>query len=110
MDFAKFLRTPFFTEHLWWLLLILFKLKILKKTQKSLKNEWLCWSFMMIARNGNGYAEIFLALYGILDPITRMINVTHEPITRTGITCKEIPCYKHDSAYRWFIVKKAKIV
>ena len=110
MDFAKFLRAPFFTEHLWWLLLILLKLKILKKTHKSLKNEWLCWSFMMIARNGNGYAEIFLALYGILDPITRMINVKHEPITRTGITCKEIPCYKHDSAYRWFIVKKAKIV
>ena len=28
---------------------------------------------------------------------------------RTGITCKKLPCYKRDSACRWFIVKKAKI-
>ena len=27
----------------------------------------------------------------------------------TGITCKKIPCYMRDSAYGWFIVKKAKI-
>ena len=24
-------------------------------------------------------------------------------IIRTGITCKKIPCYMHDSACRWFI-------
>ena len=28
---------------------------------------------------------------------------------RTGVICKKIPCYMHDSAYSWFIVKKAKI-
>ena len=33
----------------------------------------------------------------------------HGSITRTGITSKKIPCYMHDSACRWFIVKKAKI-
>ena len=33
----------------------------------------------------------------------------HGTIIRTGITCKKIPCYMRDSAYRWFIVKKAKI-
>ena len=33
----------------------------------------------------------------------------HGNIIRTGITCKEIPCYMRDSACRWFIVKKAKI-
>ena len=33
----------------------------------------------------------------------------HGTIKRTGITCKIIPCYRRDSACRWFIVKKAKI-
>ena len=33
----------------------------------------------------------------------------HGTIIRTGITCKKISCYMRDSAYRWFIVKKAKI-
>ena len=26
----------------------------------------------------------------------------------TGVTCKKVPCYMHDSACRWYIVKKAK--
>ena len=31
MNFAKFLRTPFFTEHLWWLLLaVLVRFKVIK--------------------------------------------------------------------------------
>ena len=33
----------------------------------------------------------------------------HGTIAQTGITCKEIPCYMHDSACWWFIVKKAKM-
>ena len=33
----------------------------------------------------------------------------HGNIIRTGITCKNTPCYMRDSACRWFIVKKAKI-
>ena len=33
----------------------------------------------------------------------------HGTIIRTGITCKKIPCYMRDSAYRWFIVENAKI-
>ena len=33
----------------------------------------------------------------------------HRTAIRTGITCKKIPCYMHDSAYSWFIVQKAKI-
>ena len=33
----------------------------------------------------------------------------HETIIRTGITCKKILYYMHDSACRWFIVQKAKI-
>ena len=33
VDFVKFLRTPFFIEHLWWLLLIMrFKLKLISHT------------------------------------------------------------------------------
>ena len=34
----------------------------------------------------------------------------HGTITRTGITCKKIPCYMRDSACRWLIVEKAKIL
>ena len=30
-------------------------------------------------------------------------------IIRTGITCKKISCYLHESAYTWFNVKKVKI-
>ena len=43
--------------------------------------------------------------------ILRLLLITpyHGTIIRTGITCKKIPCYVHDSACRWFIVKKAKI-
>ena len=36
-------------------------------------------------------------------------HINHGTIIRTGITGKKIPCYMRDSAYRWFIVKKAKI-
>ena len=32
MKFAKFLRTPFFTEHLWWLLLSALKKYIFSRT------------------------------------------------------------------------------
>ena len=43
--------------------------------------------------------------------ILRLLLITpyHGTIIRTGITCKKTPCYVHDSACRWFIVKKAKI-
>ena len=30
-------------------------------------------------------------------------------VIRTGITCKKVPCYMHDPAYRWYIARKAKI-
>ena len=33
----------------------------------------------------------------------------HETIIRRRITCKKISYYVHDSACKWFIVKKAKI-
>ena len=33
----------------------------------------------------------------------------HGAIARTGITCNIIPCYMHDSAYRWLIVEHTKI-
>ena len=33
----------------------------------------------------------------------------HGTIIRIGIACKKIHCYMRDSAFRWFIVKKAKI-
>ena len=38
-----------------------------------------------------------------------IILSVHGAIIQTGITCKKVPCYMLDSAYRWFIVKKAKI-
>ena len=34
--------------------------------------------------------------------------IDHGTIMRTGI-CKKISCYMRDSAYRWFILKKAEI-
>ena len=40
-----------------------------------------------------------------------MLSYTeHGTIIRTGITCKKIPCYMHDSACRWFIIENAKII
>ena len=38
-----------------------------------------------------------------------IILSVHGTIRQTEITCKKVPCYMCDSAYRWFIVKKAKI-
>ena len=43
------------------------------------------------------------------DEIRSVNRISHGTIIRTGITCKKIPCYMRDSAYRWFIVKNAKI-
>ena len=34
----------------------------------------------------------------------------NDTIIRTGITCKKIPYYILESACRWFIVKKTKII
>ena len=36
--------------------------------------------------------------------------LNHGTIIWTGITYKKIPCYMRDSACRWVIVKKAKII
>ena len=36
-------------------------------------------------------------------------NYKHGTIIRTGIPCKKISCYMHDSACRWLIVENAKI-
>ena len=41
--------------------------------------------------------------------VTILIKSYHGTIIRTGITCKKIPYYMHDSACKWFIAKKAKI-
>ena len=38
------------------------------------------------------------------------LNLTTEPIIRTGITSKKIPCYMRNSACRWRIVENAKII
>ena len=35
------------------------------------------------------------------------IPIMYGTIIRTGITCKKIPRYSHDSASRWFIVSKS---
>ena len=37
-------------------------------------------------------------------------HLNHGIIIRTGMTRKKIPCYMRDSACRWCIVKKAKIL
>ena len=37
------------------------------------------------------------------------ISFSHGTIIRTGITCKKIPFYMHDSACRWLMVENAKI-
>ena len=34
---------------------------------------------------------------------------SHGTIIQTGITCKKAPCYMHNPACRWFIVKAKKI-
>ena len=39
----------------------------------------------------------------------RLSSIRSWTIIRTEITCKKIHCYTHSSAYKWFIVKKAKI-
>ena len=36
--------------------------------------------------------------------------LNHGTVIRTGITYKKIPCYMHDSACNWFIVKKNRLL
>ena len=38
-----------------------------------------------------------------------IIRIDHGTIIRTGLTCKKISSYMHDSAYRWLIVENFKI-
>ena len=47
--------------------------------------------------------EVFLAFLGLSQVFD------HRTIIQTGIKCKKIACYMHDSACRWFIVKKVKL-
>ena len=42
-------------------------------------------------------------------PICVTAPLSHGTKIRTGITCKKIPCYRNDLAWRWYTVKKAKI-
>ena len=37
------------------------------------------------------------------------LKVYHGTIIQRGITCKKIPCYMRDLAFRWFNVENAKI-
>ena len=41
--------------------------------------------------------------------VTAVCWLMHGIIIRTGIKCKKIFCYMHDSICKWRIVKKAKI-
>ena len=45
VNFVKFLRTPFFTEHIWWLLLSL-SVKILVKKNIVYKEEYFFPEFL----------------------------------------------------------------
>ena len=49
-----------------------------------------------------------VVIIATLQAITQRDN-EHGAIIRTGITCKKIPCYMRGSAWRWFVVKKAKM-
>ena len=58
-------------------------------------------------KDRRGMQILYLVTYN--QQITFMIESNHETLIRRGITCKKIPCYLHDTACRWFFVKKAKI-
>ena len=40
-------------------------------------------------------------------PLSQTVSRNHGTIIRTGITCKEIPCYIRDSAFGWCVVENA---
>ena len=52
--------------------------------------------------------KVFLPMHSAMNKVN-YARLALGTIIWTGITCKKIPCYMHDSACRWFIVKKAKI-
>ena len=62
--------------------------------------NWIPWSYPLIE-----------AIATSLKLIVNKSSLTfgHRTLIQTEITCKKIPCYMHDSACRWFIVKKTKI-
>ena len=47
---------------------------------------------------------------GVFGKNTLFIVTTHGTIIGTEIIYKKIPCYMRDSACRWRIIKKAKII
>ena len=55
------------------------------------------------------YALLIIKISSLTFRLQFMIQLTHGTIIRTGITCKEIPCYMRNSASRWLIVENAKI-
>ena len=42
----------------------------------------------------------------LLEMLTKKFEIKHGIIIRTEITCKKIPCYMRESAWRWLIVEK----
>ena len=47
--------------------------------------------------------------YDMTKYLRKKILSEHGTMIQAGKTYKKTPCYMYDSAYRWFIVKEAKI-
>ena len=52
---------------------------------------------------------IYIYIYIYIHTYIHTYIYNHGSITRTGITCKKIPCYMHDSACSWLIIEDAKM-
>ena len=64
--------------------------------------QWMFWNIFGVAESKNEDNKTICCFW-------RLVFPEHETIIWTGMTCKKIPCYMHNSACRWFIVKNDKI-
>ena len=79
---------------------------ILERTESAVF-DLLLWEDFELRNSDFLSPTLLFRLHGFFGSENLVLSWT---IIRTAITCYKIPCYMCDSACKWFIVKKAKIV
>ena len=80
VNIAKFLRTPFFIEHLWWLLLIL--VAIFKKKKKKKTDLQVTWKLAILQIVYKKTDELYIEWQRVVQRVTRSDNEWHRVVQR----------------------------
>ena len=91
-NFVKFIRRPFFIEHLWWLHLNFMEVNILVADLREVTKNWmvlLVFREGCLCRNCTLYVRIIVTSHDILHPISCVWRYNHAPppLSLSFLTC-----------------------